>query len=127
MVRQELVAFRNIQQSTWSAERIKRLQADGHTLFKIGRILSGPAAAKSAMEPLTAWWQHAIADDVTVWVRDGASPWRTKQIRAVTGAVVPTALHTWPNPARSGWSKCTLAERVWGSLTDYFYAVGSRA
>jgi hypothetical protein len=34
------------------------------------------------MEPPTAWWQHAIADDVIVWVRDGASPWRTKQIRA---------------------------------------------
>jgi hypothetical protein len=23
-----------------------------------------------------------IADDVIVWVRDGASPWRTKQLRA---------------------------------------------
>jgi DNA-binding transcriptional MerR regulator len=63
-------------------ERIKRLQADGHTLLEIGRILSGPSAAKSAMEPPMAWWQHAIADDVIVWVRDGASPWRTKQIRA---------------------------------------------
>jgi hypothetical protein len=27
-------------------------------------------------------WQHAIADDVIVWVRDGAIPWRTKQLRA---------------------------------------------
>jgi hypothetical protein len=34
------------------------------------------------MEPPTAWWQHAIADDVIVWVRVGASPWRTKQLRA---------------------------------------------
>jgi DNA-binding transcriptional MerR regulator len=34
-------------------ERIKRLQADGHTLLEIGRILIGPAA-KSAMEPPTA-------------------------------------------------------------------------
>jgi len=25
---------------------------------------------------------HAIADDVLVWVRDGASPGRTKQLRA---------------------------------------------
>lgn len=32
-------------------ERIKRLQADGHTLFEIGRILRCPSAAKSAMEP----------------------------------------------------------------------------
>jgi DNA-binding transcriptional MerR regulator len=63
-------------------ERIKRLQADGHTLLEIGRILSGPSAAKSAMEPPTAWWQHAVADDVIVWVRDGASPRRTKQLRA---------------------------------------------
>jgi hypothetical protein len=34
------------------------------------------------MEPTTAWWQHAIADAVIVWVRDGASPRRTKQLRA---------------------------------------------
>jgi DNA-binding transcriptional MerR regulator len=63
-------------------ERITRLRADGHTLFEIDRILSEPSAAKSAMEPPTAWWQHAIADDVIVRVRDGASPWRTKQLRA---------------------------------------------
>ena len=63
-------------------QRIQRLQADGHTLLEIGRILSGPAAAKSAMEPPTAWRQHSLADDVIVWVRDGASPWRTKQLRA---------------------------------------------
>jgi hypothetical protein len=56
-------------------ERIKLLQADGHTLLGIGRILSEPAAAKSAMDPPTAWWQHGIADDVIVWLRDGASPW----------------------------------------------------
>jgi DNA-binding transcriptional MerR regulator len=63
-------------------ERIKRLQADGHTLLEIGRILSGPSAKKSTMEPPTAWWQHAIADDIIVWVRDGASPWRSKQLHA---------------------------------------------
>ena len=63
-------------------ERIQRLQADGHTLLEIGRILSGPSATKSSMEPPTAWWQHSLADDVIVWVRDGVSPWRTKQLRA---------------------------------------------
>jgi hypothetical protein len=63
-------------------ERNKRLQADGHKLLEIGRILSGPSAAKSAMEPPTAWWQHAIAEGVIVWGRNGASPWRTKQLRA---------------------------------------------
>jgi len=35
-------------------ERIKRLQADGHPILEIGRILSGPSAKKSAMEPPTA-------------------------------------------------------------------------
>jgi hypothetical protein len=42
-----------------------------------------PSAKKSAMEPPTVWWQRAIADNVIVWVRDGAGPWRTKQLRAV--------------------------------------------
>jgi DNA-binding transcriptional MerR regulator len=63
-------------------ERIKRLQADGHTLLEIGCILSGPSAKKSAMEAPTAWWQHAIADGVIVWVRADAGPWQTKQVRA---------------------------------------------
>jgi DNA-binding transcriptional MerR regulator len=62
-------------------ERIKRLQAAGHTLSDIARILSGPSGEKSEAVPATAWWQHAIADDVVVWVRAGASPWRTKQLR----------------------------------------------
>jgi hypothetical protein len=63
-------------------ERIKRLQADRRTLFEIGGILSGPTATKSAVKPPAAWWQHAIADDVIVWVRADASPSRTKQLRS---------------------------------------------
>jgi DNA-binding transcriptional MerR regulator len=63
-------------------ERIKQLQAMGRTLVEIGRILGGSSAEESEAVPATAWWQHAIADDVIVWVRAGASPWRTKQIRA---------------------------------------------
>jgi hypothetical protein len=39
------------------------------------------------MEPPTAWWQHAIADDVIVWVRDGASLWRTKQLGGAVGDI----------------------------------------
>jgi DNA-binding transcriptional MerR regulator len=62
-------------------EEIKRLQSAGHTLVEIGGRLSGPVA-KSAAEPATAWWQYVIADDVTVMVKSGASPWRTKQLRA---------------------------------------------
>jgi hypothetical protein len=63
-------------------EPIKRLQADGHTLIDIGRIRSGPCAARSAMESPTAWWRYAVADDVMVWMKDAASSWRTKQLRA---------------------------------------------
>jgi DNA-binding transcriptional MerR regulator len=63
-------------------DRIKHLQATGHTLLEIGRILDGPSAGESEAAPATAWWQHEIAGDVIVWVRAGASPWRTKQLRA---------------------------------------------
>lgn len=61
-------------------EEIKRLQASGQTLSDIALTLSSPE--ESAAPPPTPWWQHAIADDVVVWVRVNASPWRTKQIRA---------------------------------------------
>jgi DNA-binding transcriptional MerR regulator len=80
-------------------EQIKRLQADGHKLLEIGRILRGPSATKSGIEPPTAWWQHAIADDVIVWVRDGASPWRTKQLR---GAVEEFAHRVRPEKRAKG-------------------------
>jgi DNA-binding transcriptional MerR regulator len=63
-------------------ERIKQLQARGHTLLEIGRILGGPSAEEAEAVPATAWWQHAIADDVIVWLRADAGPWRTKQLRA---------------------------------------------
>jgi DNA-binding transcriptional MerR regulator len=59
--------------------RIKKLQSEGHTLFQIARILGGRAASSRTSRP-TAWWQHAIADDIVVWVRGDISPWRMKQI-----------------------------------------------
>ena len=62
-------------------DRIKRLQAEGRTLSEIAGALSGHAPEPAAAAP-TAWWQHAIADDIIVWVRAGASPWRMKQVRA---------------------------------------------
>ena len=62
-------------------ERIKRLQAAGQALSDIARVLNGPAGKAPEVVPATAWWQHAIADDVIVWVRAGASPWRTKLLR----------------------------------------------
>jgi DNA-binding transcriptional MerR regulator len=62
-------------------ERIKRLQAEGHTLTEITRMLARPSARRASAEP-EAWWQYAIAGDVTVWVKADSSPWRTRQIRA---------------------------------------------
>jgi len=66
-------------------ERIKKLQAQGRTLSQITRILSG-VSEESDGPPPTAWWQHAIADDVVVWVKAGASPWRLKEVRAALDA-----------------------------------------
>jgi DNA-binding transcriptional MerR regulator len=63
--------------------RIKGLQAEGRMLSEIGRVLGG-AETNYAAEP-TAWWQHAVAEDVVVWTRTDVSPWRTKQVRAAIG------------------------------------------
>ncbi|MBK9169654.1 MAG: MerR family transcriptional regulator [Bryobacterales bacterium] len=60
-------------------EWIKELQSQGRTLAEIGAI-GGGQSPEVVPEP-TAWWQHAVADDVVVWVRAGAAPWRTRQIR----------------------------------------------
>jgi len=61
-------------------DRIKRLQSEGRTLSEIARVLDGNPA-QPAVSPPTAWWQHAIASDVIVWVRAGVSPWRMRQVR----------------------------------------------
>ena len=61
--------------------RIKLLQSEGRTLSEIARLLSGRPRESAAPQP-TAWWQHALGDDIVVWVRAGASPWRMKQVRA---------------------------------------------
>src|ERR1035438_3819490 len=61
-------------------EKIKKLQAQGRMLSEIGRSLAGAAAERHAATP-TAWWRHAIADDVVVMTRSDVSPWRTRQIR----------------------------------------------
>jgi DNA-binding transcriptional MerR regulator len=62
-------------------EQIKELQAEGRMLAEIAPLL-GPRRQERAAKPPSAWWQHAIADDLLVWTRAGASPWRTKQLRA---------------------------------------------
>jgi hypothetical protein len=43
-------------------------------------MLSGHSQ-ESAVSPPTAWWQHAIGEDIIVWVRAGVAPWRMKQVR----------------------------------------------
>ena len=62
-------------------EQIQKLQSEGRTLSEIAGILGGTATAPESA-PATPWWQYAIADDVVVWVKAGASPWRTRALRA---------------------------------------------
>lgn len=62
-------------------EKIKSLQSEGRMLSEIVHLLGDGKPARRATHP-TPWLQHAIDDDVMVWVRGDASPWRMKQIRA---------------------------------------------
>jgi DNA-binding transcriptional MerR regulator len=62
-------------------EQIKRLQQAGHTLSEIVGMLRGHSGNEAPAVSPTAWHQYAIADDVVVWVKSDAAPWRTKQIR----------------------------------------------
>ena len=63
-------------------EQIQRLQAKGRTIAEIGRTVDGKPPKPRGQAPAAAWWQYMVADDVMVWVRDGSSPWRTRQVRA---------------------------------------------
>ncbi len=60
--------------------RIQQLQAKGMTLAEIGRELVKGNVRVRLARPVT-WQSYTIADDVTVNVRSGVSPWRMKQIR----------------------------------------------
>jgi DNA-binding transcriptional MerR regulator len=62
-------------------EKIQRLQAEGRMLSEIAHDLGGDPPPRKAAPP-SPWWQHAIQEDVMVWVRGDVSPWRMKQIRA---------------------------------------------
>ena len=59
---------------------IKDLQREGLTLQEIGHRLSRPVAQETLPGP-TSWWQYPVADDVVVWVKAGASPWRARRIQ----------------------------------------------
>lgn len=63
-------------------DRIKELQARGHSLVEMGHLLEAPAQRSAGLPPPTSVWQYAVADDVMVLVRSGAPPWRVRRIRA---------------------------------------------
>ena len=67
-------------------EKIKRLQAKGRMLSEIGHILGGKES-QPVVAPPTAWWQHAISDDIVVLMRADMAPWRIKQARAAIDEV----------------------------------------
>lgn len=62
-------------------QQIQALQAEGRTLAEITHALSdSPEPVVSS--PAATWHQHLLDEDVMVFVRADASPWRMKQIRA---------------------------------------------
>jgi len=64
---------------------IQELQAGGAMLAEIGRMLSGERLQPD-LPPQAAWHQYALADDLMVWVRADAAPWRSNQIRKALAA-----------------------------------------
>ena len=62
-------------------DEIQRLQRDGRALAEIAHLLAIPGRKNDLPEPVI-WQSFAVADDVTVNVRSGGSPWRAKVIRA---------------------------------------------
>jgi DNA-binding transcriptional MerR regulator len=62
-------------------EKIKAMQAEGRMLAEIALDLTDGPPLQTAAPP-SAWWQYLVHDDVMIWVRGDASPWRMKQIRA---------------------------------------------
>ncbi|MEK7407082.1 MAG: MerR family transcriptional regulator [Acidobacteriota bacterium] len=63
---------------------IRRLQAKGLTLVEIARRLSGEKPGEALPAP-AAWWSYPVGEDVQVWVRADASPWRLRQVRKALG------------------------------------------
>jgi DNA-binding transcriptional MerR regulator len=59
---------------------IKRMQGEGLTLKEIAHRLAGGEERAELSHP-TSYWSYNVAEDVTVMVRSGASPWRNKHIR----------------------------------------------
>ena len=60
-------------------EEIRKQQASGKMLADIA--LSGDGGRAPEVPTPSAWWQYPVSEDVVVWVRADASPWRLKQAR----------------------------------------------
>ncbi len=80
-------------------EKIKNLQSEGRMLSEIAHTLT--AGPSEAAAPPSAWWQHAIQDDVMIFVRGDVSPWRMKQIRAAIDVMASQLSQPSNNPERS--------------------------
>ncbi len=65
-------------------EAIRRFQAQGLTLVEIARRLGGEKPCEALPAP-AAWWSYPVGEDVQVWVRADASPWRLRQVRKALG------------------------------------------
>jgi len=61
-------------------QTIRKLQDKGLMLAEIGRAMAGEGAKEPLPAP-TSWWQYPIHEDVVLWVRTDASPWRLRQVR----------------------------------------------
>ncbi|MGC8915955.1 MAG: MerR family transcriptional regulator [Thermoanaerobaculum sp.] len=57
---------------------IKKLQQQGLTLAEIARRFAGPAPT---LPPPVQWLGFPLAEDVVVWVRQPAAPWRMARIK----------------------------------------------
>ena len=67
-------------------EQVKALQARGLTLTQIAGSLGGTMAKALVPRP-TAWWSYPIQEDIVLWVRADASPWRLRQVRSAIAEV----------------------------------------
>ena len=61
-------------------ERIKALQDKGLTLQDIAHRLNR-AGIREPLPAPTSWWQYCVAEDIIVWVKTIASPWRARRVQ----------------------------------------------
>jgi DNA-binding transcriptional MerR regulator len=63
---------------------IRESQSQGAMLSDISRMLAGEHAKADLPTP-ESWERYQVANDVMVWVRTGASPWRNNRVRKAIG------------------------------------------